>query len=272
MAGSTGFTRRWLRDAVSSGRVWIRWLAAAAAITVTLRSAGVLRVEAADGVLDGVPAEAQVLPVARAFQAAVLAHDGGGLIGLFAAEAVVKERNAVVAAGPNRVAAWIGACLTTDFALEPDSLVLTADSVASAAAATWAFADSTGCYWRLRPGAETAPWPGPEVNPADGHITISVAQGRIRSLTLIYSDAWQARYLRSVAAPIVAAQARVTATAAAAGQQAAAATEAARAAAASAPHPLNTQGRTTPSVGPWLAALGLLGLAAVVAAGRSPSH
>ena len=36
----------------------------------------------------------------------------------------------------------------------------------SAVSATWAFADSTGCYWRLRRGAETAPWPGPEVNPA----------------------------------------------------------------------------------------------------------
>jgi len=88
-----------------------------------------------------------------------------------------------------------------------------------------------------------------------------VAQGRVTSLTLIYSDAWQARYLRSVAAPIVTAQARATATAVAA--------EATRAAAASAPHPPDIQRRTTPSVGPWLAALGLLGLAGVMAAGSS---
>jgi hypothetical protein len=80
-----------------------------------------------------------------------------------------------------------------------------------------------------------------------------VAQGRVTSLTLIYSDAWQARYLRSVAAPIVTAQARATATAAGAWQHAAAATavaaEATRAAAASAPHPPDIQRRTTPSVG-----------------------
>ena len=88
-----------------------------------------------------------------------------------------------------------------------------------------------------------------------------MAQGRVTSLTLIYSDAWQARYLRSVAAPIVTAQARATATAVAA--------EATRAAAASAPHPPDIQRRTTPSVGPWLAALGLLGLAGVMAAGSS---
>ncbi len=129
---------------------------------------------------------------------------------------------------------------------------------APAASATWAFADATGCYWRQRPGAATAPGPGPEVDPAEGHLTITVAGIRITALTLQYSDAWRARYLRSVAAPIVAAQAR--ATAAAARQHPAAATvasaETAHAAVPGGPPPPDTQGRTTPSVAPWLAALG----------------
>jgi hypothetical protein len=284
MVGSAGFTGCGRHHSESSGRAWKRCLAAAGALAVLLACIASNAPAAADGETAG----AEVLPVALAFQTAVSTHDAGALLKLLHAGAVVKERNAVLAAGSTRLAAWIGECLATDFVLKPGTLAIKADPGAvvlttdprtliptddSITSAAWEFADSTGCYWRMRPGADTAPWPGPEVNPAEGRVTITVGQGRITSLTLVYSDAWQARYLRSVAAPIVAAQARATATAAAAQQIAAAATaEVARTAARSAPPAPDTQGRTVPSVWPWLGALGLLGLVGIMAAAGSQPH
>jgi hypothetical protein len=217
--------------------------------------------------LGGVAAQTSDAAVAAAFAAALARGDTPAVLALFADDAQIKERNAVLAAGRERVSAWARECLAADFALDPHSL-----AVADAAAA-WDFADSTGCYWRLRPGAETAPRPGPEVNPAEGRLTIRIEQGRIVSLTLTYSEAWQAKFLRSVAAPIVAAQARATATAAAARQIATAtavvAAEATQVAQANVPHAPDTQGRTTPSVVPWIVGLGLMGLAALLAAASS---
>ena len=81
-----------------------------------------------------------------------------------------------------------------------------------------------------------------------------MAGDRITTLTLVYDAAWEARLLTAQAAPFRTAQAQATARA---GQPAAPTPTGAAAPATLGPVAPNTQDRRTPSVAPWLAALGV---------------
>ena len=116
-----------------------------------------------------------------------------------------------------------------------------------AAAATWEVRDALGCYWRARPDGFRPAW---DVAPGEGTLTVAVAGDRIATLTVVYRPAWEARRLTAQAAPFRTAQAR--ATAAAPAPAGATPTPAAR----HVPAAPGTQDRRTPSVAPWLAALG----------------
>jgi hypothetical protein len=209
------------------------------------------------------PAPDEAGPLAAALEAALEAGDAAAALALFAPDAQIKERGAVLAAGPERVAAWVRACLLPDVRLVPGSRRL------GGAGASWAVRDALGCYWRARPDASPPAW---DVAPADGTLAIAVAGGAIASLTIVYDPAWEQRKLAAQAAPVRTAQALATARATQTGQTAAGApanaaatrsAEATRVAAGQVPTAPNTQDRRTPSVGPWLAALGavLVGVA-----------
>ena len=107
--------------------------------------------------------------------------------------------------------------------------------------------DTLGCYWRARPAGFRPAW---DVAPGEGTLTVAVAGDRIATATVAYRPAWEARLLAAQAAPFRTAQARATA--------------APPATARAAPTPVahrvpaapGTQDRRTPSVAPWLAALG----------------
>ena len=166
------------------------------------------------------------------------------MLALFAPDAQVKEHVAVLAAGPERVAAWVRDCLLPDVRLVPGTRRL------GAAAAAWEVRDGLGCYWRARPAGFRPAW---DVAPGEGTLTVAVAGGRIATLTVVYSPAWEARLLTAQAAPFRTAQAQATARA---GQPAAPTPTGAAAPATRVPAAPSTQDRRTPSVGPWLAALG----------------
>jgi hypothetical protein len=178
---------------------------------------------------------------ADAFASAVQAQNNEGLMRTLALDVLVRERHAVVAAGPERVAAWVAACLLHDFTLVPGS------GHPEPQGYSWDFRDSTGCYWRQRPGAETAPWPGADVNPAEGVLHLTLDGELVTALTLTYSDAWQARYLRSLAQPILAARAQGTA-------DHALPVPTPSLALPPAPPAPDTQGRVTHSAGIWIVA------------------
>jgi hypothetical protein len=187
------------------------------------------------------PAPDDAGAVAVALEAGLEAGDAAAVLALFAPDAQVKEHVAVLAAGPARVAAWVEGCLLPDVRLVPGTRRL------GAATAAWAVRDALGCYWRARPDGFRPAW---DVAPGEGTLTVAVAGERIATLTIVYDPAWERRTLQAQAAPIRTAQALATARAA----QTAAAAPATRAAErAAAP---STQDRRTPSVGPWLAALG----------------
>ena len=107
--------------------------------------------------------------------------------------------------------------------------------------------DGLGCYWRARPAGFRPAW---DVAPGEGTLTVAAAGGRIATLTVVYSPAWEARLLTAQAAPFRTAQARATAA------PPATARATPMPAARREPTAPNTQDRRTPSVGPWLAALG----------------
>jgi hypothetical protein len=182
--------------------------------------------------------------LAVAFETGVDAGDAGALLALFAPDAQIKEGVAVLAAGPARVAAWVQACLLPDVRLVPGTRRL------GAAAATWDLRDGLGCYWRARPAGFRPAW---DVAPGEGTLTVAAAGGRIATLTVVYSAAWEARLLIAQAAPFRTAQAHATARA---GQPAAPTPTGAAAPTTRVPAAPSTQDRRTPSVGPWLAALG----------------
>ena len=79
-----------------------------------------------------------------ALEAGLAAGDAAAILALFAPNAQVKERVAVLAAGPEAVAAWVRDCLLPDVRLGPGTRRL------SASAATWELRDALGCYWRAR--------------------------------------------------------------------------------------------------------------------------
>ena len=185
------------------------------------------------------PDEAGAL--AGAFEAGLEAGDAAAVLALFAPDAQIREGVAVLAAGPERVAAWVEGCLLPDVRLVPGTRRL------GAAAAAWELRDALGCYWRARPDGFRPAW---DVAPGEGTLTVAVAGARIATLTVVYRPAWEARRLTAQAAPFRTAQAR--ATAAAPAPAGATPPPAARPVPA-APGP---QDRRTPSVAPWLAALG----------------
>jgi hypothetical protein len=195
-----------------------------------------------------------------AFEAALEAGDAAAVLALFAPDAQVKEGVAVLAAGPARVAAWVRGCLLPDVRLVPGSRRL------AAAGATWALRDALGCYWRARPDAPAPAW---DVAPADGTLSVAVAGGAIAALTIVYDPAWEQRKLAAQAAPIRTAQALATARATPPTATpptpvgAPRGTQDTRGAATPGPPAPSTQDRRTPSIGPWLAALGvaLIGVA-----------
>ena len=182
--------------------------------------------------------------LAVALEAGLEAGDAVALLALFAPDAQIKEGVAVLAAGPARVAAWVRDCLLPDVRLVPGTRRL------GAAAATWEVRDGLGCYWRARPAGFRPAW---DVAPGEGTLTVAAAGGRIATLTVVYSAAWEARLLTAQAAPFRTAQAQATARA---GQPAAPAPTGAAAPTTRVPTAPSPQDRRTPSVGPWLAALG----------------
>src|SRR3954454_9038149 len=132
---------------------------------------------------------------ARAFQAAVRAHDDAGLLDLVRPDALIKERNAIVAAGSDRVAAWVRACVARRFALDPASLTVTATG------ASWAFSDASGCYERTRPSALSG---GRDFGPAGGVVELTLRDGKVATPTFTYSAEWEARRMASIAVPVLA--------------------------------------------------------------------
>jgi hypothetical protein len=191
------------------------------------------------------PAPDDTGSVAAALEAALAARDVATAVALFAPDAQIKEHVAVLAAGPERVAAWVRGCLLPDVRLVPGTRRV------GAGGATWAVGDALGCYWRARPDTFPPAW---DVAPAEGTLTIAVAGDAIATLTIVYDPAWERRKLAAQAAPVRTAQAQATARAA---QPAAArAADAAHATATPVPAAQSTQDRRTPSVAPWLAALG----------------
>jgi hypothetical protein len=200
----------------------------------------------ATGVGAPVPAADATAPLAAAFEAALGAGDAADVLALIAPDGQIKEGVAVLAARPEPVAAWVRGCLLPDVRLVPGTRRL------GPATATWAVRDALGCYWRARPDAFPPAW---DVAPADGTLAIAVAGDAIATLTIVYDPAWERRKLEAQAAPVRTAQARATRTAASAPAGATRGTEATHAAARLTAAP-NTQDRRTPSVGPWVAALG----------------
>jgi hypothetical protein len=195
------------------------------------------------------PASDDAAPLAAALEAALVAGDAGAAVALFAPDAQVKEHVAVLVAGPEGVAAWVRGCLLPDVRLVPGTRRL------AGAVASWAVRDALGCYWRARPDAFSPAW---DVAPADGTLAVAVAGDAITTLTIDYDPAWERRKLEAQAAPVRTAQARATARAAqpAAVNTAHRGADATRAAAPPVPAAPSTQDRRTPSVAPWLAALG----------------
>jgi hypothetical protein len=201
-------------------------------------------------------------PVARAFQLGLASQDVAGMLDLFADDGTIKERVAVLAAGRERLQAWIERCLTRDFSLVVGSAQIAGNR------ATWQFEDWTRCYWLSRPDALMPGW---NVNPADGTVELVVREGRIASVTLAYSAQWEARRLEAQAAPIRAAQAQATQRAhTEAVASATRAAEATKVAAQIAPHAPDTQARTTPSPALWLAGTGLMLATVALAAAARP--
>ena len=188
------------------------------------------------------PDEAGALAVA--FEAGLEAGDAAAVLALFAPDAQIREGVAVLAAGPERVAAWVEGCLLPDVRLVPGTRRL------GAVGATWELRDALGCYWRARPDGFRPAW---DVAPGEGTLTVAVAGARIATLTVVYRPAWEARRLTAQAAPFRTAQARATARAT---QTPAAAPAGAAATATRGPTAPGPQDRRTPSVAPWLAALG----------------
>jgi hypothetical protein len=176
-----------------------------------------------------VPAADDAAPLAAAFEAALGAGDVDAVAALFAPDARIKEHVAVLAAGPEGVAAWVRGCLLPDIQLVPGSRRL------GGAEAAWEVRDALGCYRRARPDALRPAW------------DVAVAGGAIATLTLVYDPAWERRRLQAQAAPIRTAQATARA-----GRPAAAAPPTPAPPPPAAP---GTQDRRTPSVAPWLAAL-----------------
>jgi hypothetical protein len=131
-------------------------------------------------------------------------------------------------------------------------LALTALSTAWWWPAHLKFANSRA---RLAPDGFASAW---DVSPAEGTLVVAVAGGAITTLTIVYDPAWEQRKLEAQAAPVRTAQARATARGAqpAAGATAPRADDVGRASATPLAAAPNTQDRRTPSVGPWLAALG----------------
>jgi hypothetical protein len=200
-------------------------------------------------------------PVAAAFEAALEAGDAAAAAALFAPDAQVKEHVAVLAAGEARVAAWVRDCLLPDVRLVPGTRRLGGGVV------TWEVRDALGCYWRARPAGFRPAW---DVAPAEGTLAVAVTGDRITTLTIDYSAAWEARLLTAQAAPFRTAQARATARATAPPAPADGAawwahprdrwfgeSAGGRPAATPLPAAPGAQGRRTPSVAPWLAALGV---------------
>jgi hypothetical protein len=189
--------------------------------------------------------------VAAALEAALAAGDAAAAVALFAPDAQIKEHVAVLAAGPEGVAAWVRGCLLPDVRLVPG----TRRAGGAGAGATWDVRAALGCYWRARPDGFRPGW---DVAPAEGTLTVAVAGGRIATLTVVYDPAWERRLLVAQAAPVRTAQALATVRAAqpAARTTAPHATADARAAATPVPAAPSPQDRRTPSVAPWLAAVG----------------
>ena len=181
--------------------------------------------------LPALPAPDDAGALAAALEAGRAAGDAAAVLARFAPDAQVKEGVAVLAAGPARVAAWVRDCLLPDVRLVPGTRRL------GAVGATWEVRDALGCYWRARPAGFRPAW---DVAPGEGKLIVTAAGDRIATLTVVYSPAWEARRLSAQAAPFRTAQARATPTPAAR-----------HVPAASSP-----QDRRTPSVAPWLAALG----------------
>ena len=183
----------------------------------------------------------EVGALAVALEAGLEAGDAGALLAHFVPDAQIKEGGAVLAAGPARVGAWVRDCLLPDVRLVPGTRRL------GAGAAAWEVRDGLGCYWRARPAGFRPAW---DVAPGEGTLTVAAAGGRIATLTVVYSPAWEARLLTAQAAPFRTAQARATAA------PPATARATPMPAARREPTAPNAQARRTPSVGPWLAALG----------------
>ena len=195
---------------------------------------------------------------------ALEAGDAAAALALFAPDAQIKEHVAVLAVGPAAVAAWVRGCLLPDVRLVPGTRRLGGGVV------TWEVRDALGCYWRARSAGFRPAW---DVAPAEGTLAVAVAGDRITTLTLDYSAAWQARLLTAQAAPFRTAQAQATARSTARPAPAAGAGGAAwwdqprdrwygesagaRPAATPLPAAPSAQDRRTPSVAPWLAALGV---------------
>lgn len=230
---------------------------------------GLASVVRAQSALAAQEAPAQVQAVARAFEAAVRTHDAAGMLVLFAPDGQIKEKHAVLAAGPERLLEWLQHCVATELALEPDSMSLTGNGV------RWHFQDWTDCYERTRPNALATAW---DVSPAVGTLELTVQAEKIAILTFTYSPEWERTRLMAQAAPIRTAQVQATARAqqdqAAAIATAAYWAEATRVAEALLPDSPETQERATPSVAPWAGALllivGITGFAAAQSKAEKP--
>ncbi|HEV2124455.1 MAG TPA: hypothetical protein VGW38_17010 [Chloroflexota bacterium] len=212
------------------------------------------------------PSAPHMLTVAHAFEEAVRVHDATSLMGPLAPEAQIKEKHAVLAAGAERVQAWVQDCVTTGVTLETGSLSVIGNTV------RWQFQDRSGCYERTRPNAVAPGW---NVMPADGTLELHVQDQQVVALTFTYSPDWERKRLTAQAAPIRTAQAQATVHAHQ-GQVAATATaaqwaEATRVAEASRPHPPDPQERATPSLVPWIAALLVtIGMTGIASFGSKP--
>jgi hypothetical protein len=230
-----------------------RGTTAAVAVLSTVGAALLLRPGAGPAAAQaGPPAPAPVVAAAPddagalavALEAGLEAGDAVALLALFAPDAQIREGVAVLAAGQARVAAWVRDCLLPDVRLVPGT------RRRGAAAATWELRDGLGCYWRARPAGFRPAW---GVARGEGTLTLAAAGGRIATLTVVYHADWEARLLTAQAAPFRTAQAQATARA---GQPAAPAPTGAAAPTSRVPTAPSPQDRRTPSVGPWLAALG----------------
>jgi hypothetical protein len=220
-------------------------------------------------------------PIAEAFAAALATGDARTVRRLFAAQAVIQERYAVLAAGEPRLTDWIAACLLQDIWLLPSSRQVVGETV------TWEFLDATGCYWRSRPEPNLLRLGG-EPGPAQGTLALTVQAGAITALVYTYSPDWEARLLAATAARIRVAQVQATQTALmarmATGEPAVpdlttgvpasfggAGAPHAHGVSPPPPDAPDTQGRITPSRAPWLVALTLCGAIAGLVLLQGPS-